>query len=100
MLSIPSAEQNYLVFNTQNPANPLLNNPAFWQAARYLVDYQGITRDLLKGQYFVHQSFLPVGLPGALTDNPFTFDPAKAILQQAGITDAHLTLDFDAGCGK
>lgn len=29
VLSIPSAEQNYLVFNTQNPANPLLNNPAF-----------------------------------------------------------------------
>lgn len=97
MLSIPSAEQNYLVFNTQNPANPLLNNPAFWQAARYLVDYQGITRDLLKGQYFVHQSFLPLRLPGALTDNPFTFDPAKAksILQQAGIRDAHLTLDVE-----
>lgn len=97
VLSIPSAEQNYLVFNTQNPANPLLNNPAFWQAARYLVDYQGITRDLLKGQYFVHQSFLPLGLPGALTDNPFTFDPAKAksILQQAGIRDAHFTLDVE-----
>ncbi|VTR20708.1 Dipeptide-binding protein [Serratia fonticola] len=64
VLEIPSAEQNYLVFNTGNTANPLLKNPAFWEAARYLVDYQGITKDLLKGQYFVHQSFLPVGLPG------------------------------------
>lgn len=78
VLSIPSAEQNYLVFNTGNSANPLLNNPAFWEASRWLVDYEGITKDLLKGQYFVHQSFLPVGLPGALEDNPFTFDPAKA----------------------
>ena len=42
VLEIPSAEQNYLVFNTGNGANPLLNNPAFWEAARYLVDYQGI----------------------------------------------------------
>jgi len=97
VLEIPSAEQNYLVFNSGNQANPLLNNPAFWEAARYLVDYQGITKDLLKGQYFVHQSFLPVGLPGALEDNPFSFDPAtaKAILEKAGIANASLTLDVE-----
>jgi peptide/nickel transport system substrate-binding protein len=97
VLSIPSAEQNYLVFNTGNSANPLLNNPAFWEAARWLVDYDGITKNLLKGQYFVHQSFLPVGLPGALEDNPFKFDPAKAkaILAKAGIKDAHFTLDVE-----
>lgn len=97
VLSIPSAEQNYLAFNTANTANPLLNNPAFWEAARWLVDYNGITRDLLKGQYFVHQSFLPVGLPGALENNPFTFDPAKAkdILAKAGIKDARFTLDVE-----
>ncbi|PVZ88983.1 ABC transporter substrate-binding protein [Serratia sp. S1B] len=97
VLEIPSAEQNYLVFNTGNQTNPLLNNPAFWEAARYLVDYQGITQDLLKGQYFIHQSFLPVGLPGALKDNPFSFDPAKAkaILEKAGITNATLTLDVE-----
>ncbi len=97
VLEIPSAEQNYLVFNTGNTANPLLKNPAFWEAARYLIDYQGITKDLLKDQYFVHQSFLPVGLPGALKDNPFSFDPAKAkaILAKAGITNAALTLDVE-----
>jgi peptide/nickel transport system substrate-binding protein len=61
------------------------------------VDYDGITKDLLKGQYFVHQSFLPVGLPGALDNNPFKFDPekAKAILAKAGIKDAHFTLDVE-----
>ncbi|MCH3817806.1 ABC transporter substrate-binding protein, partial [Campylobacter jejuni] len=97
VLEIPSAEQNYLVFNTGNGTNPLLNNPAFWEAARYLVDYQGITKDLLKGQYFVHQSFLPVGLPGALETNPFRYDPAKAkaILAKAGITHAAFTLDVE-----
>ena len=97
VLSIPSAEQNYLAFNTANSANPLLANPAFWEAARWLVDYNGITKDLLKGQYFVHQSFLPVGFPGALDNTPFTFDPAKAkeILAKAGIKDAHFTLDVE-----
>ena len=97
VLSIPSAEQNYMVFNAGNNANPLLNNPALWEAARYLVDYEGITKDLLKGQYFIHQSFLPVGFAGALDNNPFKFDPAKAkeILAKAGIKDAHFTLDVE-----
>jgi len=97
VLSIPSAEQNYVAFNTANSANPLLANPAFWEAARWLVDYNGITKDLLKGQYFVHQSFLPVGFPGALDNTPFKFDPAKAkeILAKAGIKDAHFTLDVE-----
>ncbi|MEX3019502.1 ABC transporter substrate-binding protein [Kluyvera sp. STS39-E] len=97
VLSIPSAEQNYVAFNTANSANPLLANPALWEAARWLVDYNGITKDLLKGQYFVHQSFLPVGFPGALDNTPFKFDPAKAkeILAKAGIKDAHFTLDVE-----
>ncbi len=97
VLSIPSAEQNYMVFNAGNNANPLLKNPALWEAARYLVDYEGITKDLLKGQYFIHQSFLPVGFAGALDNNPFKFDPAKAkeILAKAGIKDAHFTLDVE-----
>lgn len=97
VLSIPSAEQNYMVFNAGNDANPLLKNPALWEASRYLVDYQGITKDLLKGQYFIHQSFLPIGFAGALDNNPFKFDPAKAkeILAKAGIKDAHFTLDVE-----
>jgi peptide/nickel transport system substrate-binding protein len=97
VLSIPSAEQNYMVFNAGNSANPLLKNPALWEAARYLVDYEGITKNLLKGQYFIHQSFLPVGFAGALDNNPFKFDPAKAkeILAKAGIKDAHFTLDVE-----
>ncbi|MCO8050826.1 MULTISPECIES: ABC transporter substrate-binding protein [Proteus] len=96
ILDIPSAEQVYMAFNTAS-GNPALSNPAFWEASRYLVDYKGITEDLMRGQYFIHQSFLPVGLPGALKDNPFTFDPKKAkeILAKAGITNARFTLDVE-----
>lgn len=96
ILDIPSAEQVYMAFNTAS-GNPALSNPAFWEASCYLVDYKGITEDLMRGQYFIHQSFLPVGLPGALKDNPFTFDPKKAkeILAKAGITNARFTLDVE-----
>ena len=86
-MSIASAEQNYLAFNTGNKDNPRDSTPVVRGSARWLVDYDGITKNLLKGQYFTHQSFLPVGFPGALEETPFTFNPAKAkeILAKAGI---------------
>ncbi|GGE03284.1 ABC transporter substrate-binding protein [Aureimonas endophytica] len=83
--AVPSARSDYLLINSK--ANETLGKPAFWKAARYLVDYDGITRDLLRGQSQVHQAFLPVGLPGALTDNPYKLDveKAKQILAEGGI---------------
>ena len=85
VLSVPSARSDYLLINSK--ANATLGNPAFWEAARYLVDYDGIAKDLLRGQSEVHQAFLPVGFPGALTDNPFKLDveKAKKVLADAGI---------------
>jgi peptide/nickel transport system substrate-binding protein len=85
--AFPSSLVYYLGFNTQNPAQPALGNPALWQAARWLVDYHAIADQLLKGQYNIHQSFLPQGFDGALDNQPFHYDVAKAkqILQQGGI---------------
>ncbi|WP_415183164.1 ABC transporter substrate-binding protein [Phaeovulum sp.] len=85
VLSIPSARTDYLLINSQ--ANATLGNPAFWLAARYLIDYDGIANNLLRGQSVVHQAFLPVGFPGAVTENPYTLDVEKArkILADAGI---------------
>ncbi|RTF89316.1 ABC transporter substrate-binding protein [Serratia marcescens] len=79
----------YLGFNTGSKDNPALGNPALWQAARWLVDYQSIAEQLLKGQYRVHQAFLPQGLDGALDDRPFKLDvdKAKQILRDAGIAE-------------
>ncbi len=91
-LGVPMASLYYLQFNTE--ASPALKNPALWQAARYLFDYKGIADDLLKGQFQVNQTFLPQGFPGALKDNPFTYDPekAKAILKKAGLNNVSFTL--------
>ena len=96
VLEIPSAEQNYGVQHRQRRQSAA-EQPGLLGSGALPVDYQGITKDLLKGQYFVHQSFLPVGLPGALETNPFSYDPAKAkaIPAKAGITHAAFTLDVE-----
>ncbi len=91
-VAVPIASLYFLQFNAE--ASPVLKNPALWEAARYLFDYKGIADELLKGQFAVHQSFLPDGYLGSLKDKPFTYDPekAKAILQKAGLTNASFKL--------
>jgi peptide/nickel transport system substrate-binding protein len=89
-----SAQQDYLIINSGSKTAPALANPAFWEAARYLVDYNGIADKLLKGQYVVHQTFLPIGYPGTIDDKPYSLDPAKAkeILAKAGLKDVKFKL--------
>lgn len=95
VLPVASAAVDYLAFNAANPENPALKNPALWEAARWLVDYQRVAGTLLKGQFQVHQAFLPEGFPGALKDNPYHYDPvkAKAILAKAGLKNVTIKLD-------
>lgn len=91
-LAIPYASLYFLQFNAK--ASPALGNPAFWEASRWLFDYQKIANQLLKNQFQVHQAFLPVGYPGALKDQPYSYNPekAKAILQKAGLTNVSFKL--------
>ena len=90
--AIPMASLYYIQFNVG--ANDTLKNPALWEAARYLFDYKGIASELLKGQFDVHQTFLPKGFLGAVNDTPYSYDPekAKAILQKAGLTNVSFNL--------
>ena len=83
-------------FISLNQKSEKLRNPAVWEAMRYLVDYDGISKQLLRGQLRVHQAFLPVGFAGALTTTPYKLDPerAKAILTQAGISNLEIDLDL------
>ncbi|MBC7141181.1 MAG: ABC transporter substrate-binding protein, partial [Rhodobacteraceae bacterium] len=62
----------------------------------YLVDYQAIADTIMKGKVSVHQAFLPNGFLGALNDNPFSLDVAKAkeLLAEAGLPDGFtVTMD-------
>ncbi|HEV7277696.1 MAG TPA: ABC transporter substrate-binding protein [Devosiaceae bacterium] len=89
----PQAAVHFLSFNQKTEE---LTPPAVWEAARYLVDYEGMVNSFLKGQMQVHQAFWPEGFPGALEETPFTYDPEKAkqILADAGVeTPINVTLD-------
>ncbi|SHO56540.1 ABC transporter substrate-binding protein [Vibrio quintilis] len=93
-LNLPYASLYYLMFNAESKANPDIGKAAFWKAARYAFDYKGIADDLMHGQFRVQQNFLPVGFNGALTDQPYQYDPKKAaqILKDAGISHPHFKL--------
>ena len=81
----------YLAFNQKLDQN---KNPKFLDAMRWAVDYQGMADTIMKGTVIPHQSFLPQGYLGALTDLPYALDieKAKALLAESGIADAKVKL--------
>lgn len=91
--TFPQAAVHFLSFN-QNVES--LTPPAVWEAARYLVDYEGMTNSIIAGQMETHQAFWPEGFPGALTDTPYSYDPERAaqILEDAGI-ELPITVTLD-----
>lgn len=74
----------YLAMNQKVEA---LANPMVLDAMRWAVDYQGMTDTILKGQWAVHQAFLPSGFLGALDDTPYSLDieKAKALMAESGV---------------
>jgi peptide/nickel transport system substrate-binding protein len=89
----PQAAVHFLSFNQKTEQ---LTNPAVWDAARYLVNYKGMTDSFLKGQMDIHQAFWPKGFPGSYDETPYTYDveKAKKILADGGVkTPIKVTLD-------
>lgn len=80
---IPRGNVYYLALNS---ANPNLAKPEVWQAVRWLIDYEGIAGQLFRGQYKVNQTPVASGATGALTEQPYKLDvaKAKALLAKAG----------------
>ncbi len=80
----PQAAVHFLSFNQKTES---LTPEAVWEAARYLVDYKGMTETFLKGQMQIHQAFWPKGFPGSLDETPYSYDveKAKKILADAGV---------------
>ncbi|MEK6348532.1 MAG: ABC transporter substrate-binding protein [Burkholderia sp.] len=89
----PQATLLYLGLNTKNPT---LAKPEVQEALKWLVDYDGIQRNVVKTLYKVHQTFLPEGFLGTLNDNPYHLDvaKAKALLARAGVPNGFaVTMD-------
>ena len=80
-----------------NQKNPNLAKPEVREALKWLVDYDAIGNTLIKNIGIVHQNFLPVGLLGASTENPYKLDvdKAKALLKKAGLENGFkVTIDM------
>lgn len=76
--------------------NEYLSKPKVREALKYLVDYKGIADTILAGRGTIHQTFLPSGFLGALDENPYHLDVAKAkeLLKEAGLPDGFtVTMD-------
>lgn len=79
-----------------NQSNEKLTNPKLWEAIKWAVDYDGIQQNIVPLQYKVHQTIVPEGFPGAITDKPFKRDleKAKALMAEAGLADG-FTIKMD-----
>lgn len=87
-LVVGNEPRGRILYMGLNQKDPILSNPAVVQAMRYLVDYKGIEGSFLKGQFKIHQNFLPEGYLGASDENPWSYDVEKArkLLADAGVT--------------
>lgn len=96
VVSFPSATQYYLGINVASKTNQATRNPALWEAFRWMVDYDSVANNLMKGQFRVQQTFLPVGFAGAITEKPYKLNIAKAksILQKAGLSNLTIKMDI------
>ncbi|QDL91275.1 ABC transporter substrate-binding protein [Paroceanicella profunda] len=93
-LKVEDTEKGQIMYLALNQKVEALANPKVIEAMKYLVDYEGMSSSFLKGQYEVHQAFLPNGFLGALSDTPYSLDveKAKGLLAEAGVSDLSFTI--------
>ncbi len=94
VLSAAQATSMYIAMNQNVPE---LAKPQVREAIKWAIDYDAIATNITPGTWGVDQSFLPKGLPAALTEQPFKKDTAKAkqLLAEAGLASGFsVTMDF------
>lgn len=95
-IQIQQGDKGYILYLGLNQKNPNLAKPEVREALKWLVDYDAIERNIVSGTFQPHQSFLPKGFLGAISDRPYKYDLAKAkeLLAKAGLKDGFtLTMD-------
>jgi len=88
-LKIVDELRGRLMYWSANQKNEALADPKVLEALKFATDYQGMADSFLKGQYTVHEAFLPLTFLGALKDKPYDYDmdKAKAALAASGFPD-------------
>jgi peptide/nickel transport system substrate-binding protein len=95
-LATTNAPKSTIYYVSLNNKNENLKKPEVQEAFKYLVDYDAIGATLIKGIGEIHQTFLPEGQLGALDEQPYKLDVAKAkeLLAKAGLPDGFsVTMD-------
>ncbi len=87
-IAVDSELRGRLMYMAFNQKHPELSKPKVRLALKYLPDYKGMQDSFLKGQYTIHQAFLPRTYLGAIDDKPFSLDvaKAKALMAEAGVS--------------
>ena len=89
-------QKGYILYLGLNQKNPNLAKPEVREALKWLVDYDAIEANIVRGTFTPHQAFLPIGFFGAIKDRPYKFDLAKAkeLLAKAGLANGFsVTMD-------
>ncbi len=88
-LAVDSDLRGRIMYISMNQKDPNLAKPKVVEALKYLIDYKGMQDSFLKGQYTIHQAFLPRTYLGEIDDKPYSFNvaKAKALLKEAGLAD-------------
>ena len=94
-VTIDNEQRGRLMYMSFNQKHPVLSKPKVVEALKYLIDYEGMQNSFLRGQYTIHQNFLPATYLGEIDDQPYSFDieKAKSLLAEAGVTE----LTIEAG---
>ena len=95
-IAMQSHGKSQILYIGLNQKNPTLAKPEVREALKYLVDYNGIEKNILSGTWVPHQAFLPTGMLGAIDDKPYRLDVAKAkeLLAKAGVANG-FTVSID-----
>ena len=95
-MCIRDSDKGYILYMGLNQKNPNLAKPEVREALKLLVDYASIEKNILEGTYKHHESFLPQGFLGAISDKPYQLNVAKAkeLLAKAGLSNGFtVTMD-------
>ncbi|MGL5733267.1 MAG: ABC transporter substrate-binding protein, partial [Beijerinckiaceae bacterium] len=95
-LQTTSGNRGYILYLGLNQKNPNLAKPEVREALKWLVDYDGIEKNITTGTFRPHHSYLPAGFLGAISDKPYKADVAKAkeLLAKAGLPNGfNVTMD-------
>jgi peptide/nickel transport system substrate-binding protein len=94
-----SAPQASNLYFAMNQAVPELAKRQVQQAIKWAIDYDAIAQNITPGVWQVCQSFLPIGIPGALRETPFHKDVAKAkqLMAEAGLASGFsVSMDYQS----